>query len=187
MSVSKNIVVLSGSPRKGGNTDKLAAAFVEGVQSAGKNVTLFRVADMKIGGCLACNGCEKEGVMCVQKDDMLKILDALLCADALVFASPVYYFSVSAQIKLAIDRIYALSRICDKNGTQITIKRAALLMPCEDTWPETAAGAHEIVDRMCDYYKWENAGSIIVTGVLDPGEIDGRDELEKARELGRKI
>jgi len=187
MSVSKNIVVLSGSPRKGGNTDKLAAAFVEGAQSAGKNVTLFRVADMKIGGCLACNGCEQEGTMCVQKDDMLEILDALLLADAVVFASPVYYFSVSAQLKLAIDRLYALSRICEQSGKPITIKRAALLMPCEDTWVETAAGAAEIVDRMCDYYKWENAGSIIVTGVLSPGEIEDRIELEKARELGRGI
>jgi len=185
--MGNQIVVLSGSPRKGGNTDKMAEAFVEGAQAQGKSVALFRVADMKIGGCLGCDGCEQDGVMCVQKDDMLKILEALLSADTLVFASPVYYFSVSAQLKLAIDRIYALSRICGLKGREVPIKRAALIMPCEDETPDTAAGAVAMFERICDYYKWENCGAIIATQVLKPGEINGRIELDKARELGRGI
>lgn len=185
--MSKNIVVLSGSPRKGGNTDTLAAAFIEGAQTAGKNVTLFRVADMKIGGCLGCEGCEQKGVVCVQKDSMLEIFDALQNADALVLASPVYYFSVSAQLKLAIDRIYALRRICKNNGVKIPIKKAALLMPCADETIDTASGAIEMLKHMCAYYKWENGGAIIATGLHKPGDIDGRAELEEARELGRSI
>ena len=91
-----NIVLLSGSPRKGGNTDRLAAAFIEGAESAGKSVTLFRVADMKIGGCLGCGHCFEEKGVCVQKDDMVGILNALGKADTIVLASPVYYFSVTA-------------------------------------------------------------------------------------------
>jgi len=125
--MSNSIVLLSGSPRKGGNTDRLAAAFMEGAESAGKTITLFRVADMKIGGCLGCGHCFEEKGVCVQKDDMPEILDALRKADALVLASPVYYFGATAQIKLAIDRTYAL--LCEKTP----IKRAALLMTCGDS------------------------------------------------------
>jgi multimeric flavodoxin WrbA len=89
--MSENIVLLSGSPRKGGNTDRLAVAFIEGAESAGKKVTLFRVADMTIGGCLGCDHCFKEKGVCVQNDDMIMILNALRKADAIVFASPIYF------------------------------------------------------------------------------------------------
>jgi len=187
--VSKNIVLLSGSPRKGGNTDIMAQAFVEGARSAGKNVRLFRVADMKIGGCLGCDGCEREGISCIQKDDMHQVIEALLEAEALVLASPAYYFSVSAQLKLAIDRFYALSRICAKEKKEIPIKRAALLMPCQDPTTDTAGGAVAMLELMCDYhkFKWENCGAIIITDVNNPGDVAGHADLEKARELGRTL
>ena len=100
--MSKNIVLLSGSPRKGGSTDKLADAFIKGAESAGKSVALFRVADMAIGFCIGCSHCFDEKGVCILKDDMQTILDAIRKADALVFASPVYYCSVSAQLKLVL-------------------------------------------------------------------------------------
>ena len=90
--MSRNIVLLSGSPRKDGNTDKLASAFIEGAESSGKTVKTFRVADMKIGGCVGCKVCFKQGGVCVQKDDMTQIIDVLRKADTIVFASPVYFF-----------------------------------------------------------------------------------------------
>ena len=105
-----NIVILSGSPRKDANTDRLAAAFVRGAESSGNSVTLFRTADMSISGCTGCAYCIENPGTCVQEDDMTKILNALKKADALVLASPVYYWSVTAQLKLAIDRTYALLR-----------------------------------------------------------------------------
>ena len=179
--MSNNIVLLSGSPRKDGNTDRLAAAFVKGAESAGKNVTLFRVADMKIGGCRGCGHCFEEKGVCVQKDDMLGILNSLRKADALVLASPVYYFGVTAQIKLAIDRMYAL--ISEK----APIKRAALLMTCGDSSADAAEGAVIMYNRIRSYSKWEDAGVIIAAGLHKPDEIEGRCELEQAWNLGQEI
>ena len=179
--MSENIVLLSGAPRKDGNTERLAAAFMEGAESAGKTVTKFRVADMQIGGCRGCEHCMKEKGVCVQKDDMSAILDALKQADAVVLASPVYYFNISAQTKLAIDRTFALLWI------ETPIKRAALLMTSGDESPDVAEAAVAMLTRICDYSKWENAGAVIAGGLHIPGEIDGRAELESARALGREI
>jgi len=179
--MSKNIVVLSGSPRKEGNTERLAAAFIEGAKSVNKNVVVFRTADMKIGGCVGCEHCFREKGICVQKDDMPAILEALKTADALVFVSPVYYFDMTAQLKLAIDRTYALLSV----GTPI--KKAAFLITCGDNSEKAAEGAVVAYKNICSYSKWENMGVIIATGLHKPGEIEGRIELEKAKALGWEI
>jgi len=179
--MSKNIVVLSGSPRKEGNTERLVAVFIDGAKSADKNVIVFRTADMKIGGCTGCEHCIKEKGVCAQKDDMPTILEELKTADTLILASPVYYFDMTAQLKLAIDRTYALLSV----GTPI--KKAALLMTCGDNTVEAAEGAVVTYKSICAYSKWEDAGVVIATGLHNPGEIEGRDELVKAKMLGREI
>ena len=179
--MSKNIVVLSGSPRKHGNSERLAAAFVDGARSAGKNVVVFRAADMKIGGCTGCEHCFEEKGVCVQKDDMPPVLEALRAADAVVFVSPIYYFDMTAQLKLAIDRTFALLSV----GTPI--KKTAFLMTCGDSSENAAEGAVVTYNHIRAYSKWEDAGVIIATGLHKPGEIEGRIELEKARLLGAKM
>ena len=179
--MSRNIVILSGSPRKNGNTDKLVAAFVEGAESAGKSVKLFRTADMGIAGCLGCGHCHKNDGECVQKDDMPEILEALKVADTLVLASPVYYFSVTAQLKLAIDRTYALLR----RGTPR--ERIAMLLTCGNPDTSVAEGAIILMNWMCKISKSENAGVIVAGGLHDVDAIVGRPELEQARELGKSI
>ena len=179
--MSENIVILSGSPRKNGNTDKLVAAFVEGAKSAGKSTVLFRTADMEIGGCRGCNHCFEENGVCIQKDEMPQILDAIRKADTIVFASPVYYFNISAQLKLAIDRTYALL------SETTTIKRTALLMTCGDENAAVAEGAIAMYNRICDYSKWDDTGIVIATGLNGKDDIAGRGELEMAKALGRDI
>ena len=179
--MSKHIVVLSGSPRRNGNTDRLVAAFVDGAESAGKKVTLFHTADMDIAGCLGCNHCFEEKGVCVKKDDAQKILDALLEADAYVLASPIYFFSLTAQIRLAIDRTYALLSV------GMPAKRSALLVTCGDKRESAADGAVATYKGMCMHSGREDAGIIIVTGLHDPSDIEGRMELDKARALGREI
>jgi len=169
--MSKNIVILSGSPRKNGNSKKLVAKFKEGAESAGNTVTVFRTAHMKIGGCIGCEYCLKNEGKCSLKDDMTEILDALHKADAVVWASPIYYFSFTAQLKSAIDRMYPL--IND------SAKRTALLLTCAEETSDTAAGALAIYDRIVKYYEWDNAGIVIATGVEFMNDIDGRDELEQ--------
>jgi len=179
--MGKNIVVLSGSPRKDGNTDKLVDAFIKGAESVGKNVSLFRVADMKIGGCLGCGNCFTEKGTCVQKDDMIPILDALQKADTFVLASPVYFFGVTAQLKLAIDRTYALLRV-DR-----PIEKMALLLTCGSQNVRVAVGAITMYHNMCSFSKWEDAGVILATKLHAKDAIGERSELEDAAALGREI
>ncbi|MCL1941213.1 MAG: flavodoxin family protein [Synergistaceae bacterium] len=176
----KNIVILSGSPRKNATTDRLVASFIEGAESAGNAVSCFRVADMKIGGCKACRHCFEEQSVCDQQDDMLSIYKELKKADVLVLASPVYFYSVSAQLKLAIDRIYALV----KEG--MPIKRALLLVTCGDE-AEAAAATVLTFRQILKYFKWEEAGIVIAPGLDQPEDIDGREELEQAKKLGQSI
>ena len=179
--MGKNILVLTGSPRKGAATDILAAAFAEGAKEAGNTVTTVCAADLKINGCLGCNHCFKEKGLCVQKDDMSQIIDKLRKSDALVIASPVYFFGVSAQIKLAIDRTYALL----SEGTPV--KRAALLLTCGDTSAGAAKPSIAMFEAITCYQKWENAGVLVVPALHEPGDIKGRPELEQAKRLGVSI
>jgi multimeric flavodoxin WrbA len=179
--MSKNIVLLSGSPRKGGNTDKLAGAFVKGAESVGKSVVVFRVADMDIHGCMGCGHCMNEGNDCVQKDDMAQILGAIMKADALVFATPVYFFSATGQMKLAIDRIYALLR------KKMPVKRAALLMTCGAKLGDAGEGIVSMYNRILQFNGWDNAGVIMAPNLHGINDIDGRNELVTAGKLGREI
>ena len=179
--MSKNIVILTGSPRKKSSSARLAAEFTDGAKAAGHSVTLFRVAGMKINGCLGCDHCREEKGVCVQKDDMTQISDALANADALVLASPVYFWGVTSQLKQAIDRMYALLQKRNK------IKQAVLLMTCGDDTPKAAQPSIAMFREICDYLKWEVAGIIIVPGINTAEEIEGRSELKLINKMGEVI
>ena len=181
--MSKNIVVLTGSPRKKSSSARLAAAFTDGAKAGGHSVTMFRVAGMKIGGCLGCDHCieEKEKGVCVQKDDMQQISEALASADILVLASPVYFWGVTSQLKQVIDRMYALLQRSTK------IKQAALLMSCGDDSDSVAHPSIAMFREICSYLKWKEAGIIVAPGLNTADEIEGRPELEQAKKLGREI
>ena len=179
--MSNNIIILAGSPRKNGNTDRLAAAFSAGAKAAGKNVTLFRVANMDIAPCLSCNSCFKHPGICAQKDDMAEIVAAIVKADAIVFASPVYYFSVSAQLKTAIDRMYVLLKVTTP------VKKAALLLTCGATTNDAAEPSIAMFHHIASYQKWEEAGIVVAPGLHVPGEIDGYPELAAAEKIGQEI
>ncbi|MBQ4415089.1 MAG: flavodoxin family protein, partial [Methanomicrobium sp.] len=117
-----NILVLNGSPRKNGNTAAMVEAFKEGAESAGNAVTVMNVGRMKIAGCIACEYCHTKGNgVCAQKDDMVEVTAELKKAEMLVFAAPIYYFSLCGQIQCAIDRFYAL-------GEMKNIKKTAMLL-----------------------------------------------------------
>ena len=117
-----NIVVLSGSPRKGANTDTMVEAFAETAREGGHTVEVVRVASKKIGGCLGCQYCFAHEGTCVQKDDMVDVIESLKGADMAVFASPIYWFDITAQEKAAIDRLYAFG------ATGFPFTKTALLL-----------------------------------------------------------
>ena len=103
------IVVLNGSPRPKGNTAALIAAFREGAESAGHQVTVLQVGTMNIGGCKGCEYCHtKGGGACIQKDDMAQVYPALAESEMLLLASPVYYHGLTGQLQSVISRFYAV-------------------------------------------------------------------------------
>ena len=105
--MNKRILILAGSPRKNGNSAALCRAFAQGAEESGHHVETIFLRDKKIGYCLACYHCKKSGGICIIKDDMADILDKMNAADVLVMASPVYFYSVDAQMKALIDRTVA--------------------------------------------------------------------------------
>lgn len=125
-----NIIVLSGSVRKGGNTELLVQAFVDGAKK-NNNVEVISVADYKVNPCIGCNTCfDREGHECFQKDDMTKVYEKLKMADVLVIASPVYFYGVSAQLKALIDRLHTPMR------NEFKIKKLALILVGAAALPE---------------------------------------------------
>ena len=104
----KNVLIISSSPRKKGNTNALCEQFQKGAEAKGHHVDLVRIMENKIGFCLACDSCMKNGGKCIQKDDMAAILDLYSKADVLVLATPVYFYGISAQLKTFIDRMYPI-------------------------------------------------------------------------------
>ena len=181
--MGKKIIVLNGSPRKNGNTSALVKAFREGAESAGHTVTEFWLGGMKINGCRGfCAGGKNPESPCVQKDDMEQIYPAYKEADVVVLASPLYYWTISGQLKCAFDRLFAVAE-CDPSYTNPR-KESALLMAAEGN------GFEETVywyDRLMGHIGWKDCGKVLCGGVMAVGDIEGKPELEEARRLGASI
>ena len=181
--MGKKIIVLNGSPRKNGNTSALVKAFREGAESAGHSVTEFWLEGMKINGCRGCcAGGKNPESPCVQKDDMAQIYPAYKEADVVVLASPLYYWTISGQLKCAFDRLFAVAE-CDPGYTNPR-KESALLMAAEGN------GFEETVywyDRLMGHIGWKDCGKVLCGGVMAVGDIEGKPELEEARRLGASI
>ncbi len=100
------VIAFNGSPRRGGNTELLLAETVRGVQEHGSEVTVYHLDAMNLRACLGCGKCDAAG-LCVVKDDMERIRSEIRAADRIIVASPIFFFSVSAQTKMMIDRCQA--------------------------------------------------------------------------------
>ena len=113
----KKVLIISSSPRKGGNSEQLCAEFMRGAQVAGNEVEVIALRGKKMNFCLGCEVCQKNGGTCVHQDDVPAILDKILACDVLVLATPVYYYDFTAQMKTLIDRTFAkVSAIGDKEA-----------------------------------------------------------------------
>lgn len=182
--MSKNIVILNGSPRKTGNTSALVKAFTEGAESAGHTVTEFFLDGMNIHGCKGCfGGHSSKDCPCVQKDDMAQIYPAVKDCDVVVLASPLYYWTMSGQIRTAIDRLFALEE-GDGNLLRGNGRASALLMAAE------GHGFGDVVlyyDHLMEHLHWKNLGHVLAGGNMDVGDIQGKAELKEAFDLGKTI
>ena len=123
--MNKKVLIISSTPRKGGNSDKLCDAFAEGAKEAGNEVEKVRIADLKIGYCTGCYACQKTG-KCAIKDDARGVIDKMMATDVIVLASPVYFYSICAQLKALIDRTVVVY-------PNLTNKRFYYLLTMADT------------------------------------------------------
>lgn len=176
------ILVVHGSPRKGGNSEIMANAFIEGAESVGNEVRVARVGNAKINGCLACEYCFTHGGQCVQKDDMTKVYELLDWAEVVVYAFPLYYYSYPAQIKAFMDR-----QFCQIGGRKFPHNRVALLMPFEDKDITTADGLVKSFEIAMNYCKNEIIGIVLCNNTYEKGAVEGKPEIEKCRKLGASI
>ena len=175
-----NILILFGSPRKGGNTELLAEAFAKGA-SAQHHVEIVSVRDYKVNPCLGCNACFKANGICAQKDDMTIIYEKMSQADMLVIASPVYFYSISAQLKAIIDRCHNPIR------DSFHIKKMALLLVGAASLPELFDAILTEYNLCLKFFNIEDAGKVLVRGVKGKGDIKGTDALNEAYKLGLSI
>lgn len=177
----KKVIILSASPRKGGNSDLLCDQFMLGAKEEGHEVEKIFVCDMNIKYCIGCMACMHNGGRCVQKDDMEDIMKKMIAADIIVMATPIYFYTMNAQMKTLIDRccplymtmkdktFYFIMSAADKekNTTKYTMNTFQGFLDCLDN-PKIA-------------------GTISGLGATDVGDIKDHPAMQEAYEMGKNI
>ncbi len=181
--MSKKIVVITGSPRKNGNSFAMTESFIKAAEAKGHTVTRFDAAMMNIGGCHACETCYSTGKACTFDDDFNIIAPAILDADAVVFTMPVYWYSIPAQIKGVIDKIFSLV----VGGKDVAGKECALITCCEEHDISVMDGVRVPLERSAALLKWKMVGEVLVPGVLNVGAIAETDGCTQAAALAEKF
>ena len=184
--MSKKIIILNGSPRMKGNTAGLIDAFVQGAEQVGHTVKTFNLQKMNIHPCLGCLGGGKNpDSPCTQKDDMDQIYSVYEEADIVVLASPMYYWSITAQLKAAFDRLFA---VAEKDGDYRNQKKECImLMAAEGDTKDNFEPVEHYYHALLKHLEWKNAGEVYAGGVMKIGDIKGHPALEEARRLGLSI
>lgn len=179
--MSKHVLILSGSPRKGGNSDLLCDAFMRGAQEAGHQVEKIFIRSKKVAPCNACYYCTQSGGKCAIQDDMDEILDKMQAADVIVMASPVYFYSIDAQMKAVIDR-------CVARWTNIPNKEFYYIMTA-------AENSETVMDCTLECFRGFTAcldgavekGYIEGKGVYEAGKINGTPYMAQAYKMGNEV
>jgi multimeric flavodoxin WrbA len=177
--MSKKVLVLSASPRKGGNSDLLCDQFLLGAREAGHQAEMICLRDRKINHCIACDACQGNGGKCVHRDDMAEILDKMIRADVFVMATPVYFYTMNGQMKTLIDRTYA-------RYTKLGGKDLYFIMTA-------AVGQKALLERTLEGFrgfascldKAREKGVVYGTGAWKIGDIKGRPAMKQAYEMGK--
>ena len=178
--MSKNVLILSGSPRKGGNSDILCDEFMRGAQEGGHTVKKIFIREKKIGYCNACYACRESGV-CVLKDGMKDVLDKMAWADVIVMASPVYFYAIDAQMKAVIDRTLA-------QWTKLPNKEFYYIMTAADSEDEAFETSLACFRGFAVCLQGSREKGIIRGGgVYEAGAVKGTKYMQEAYEMGRNV
>lgn len=179
--MGKHVLILSGSPRKGGNSDLLCDRFAAGASDAGHTVEKIRIAEKDVHPCIACYHCSDSGGECVFRDDMADILQKMIDADVLVLASPVYFYSVDAQLKSVIDRTVA-------RWLEVKNKEFYYIVTMADNSDSSAQTTLACLRGYADCVEGAvEKGVIIGGGVYEKGEINAHAAMRQAYEMGKSV
>ena len=179
--MSKTVLVLSTSPRKGGNSDALAGAFVRGAQEAGHQVEKITLYDKTIGFCKGCLTCQNTQ-RCIIRDDADAITQKMLTADVIAFATPIYYYGMCGQMKTLLDRANPLF------PADYQFRDIYLLAAAAEADEHTVDGAVTGLQGWIDCFeKSRLAGTVFAGGVTAVGEIQGHPALQRAFDLGKTV
>lgn len=179
---SKNILMLSGGARSGGNSEALAAAFLSGAKNAGHETMLYNCAQMPMTSCMHCDLCWHNNSPCIMNDNFNELWPMLEKADMLVLASPLYWYNFSGHLKCALDRLYPYSSKHRKRD--LPIRETMLLMCGESHFPRSFAGAAESYRQILGLKGWKDRGRLFVTGVHDKGAMTNHKALAVAEKMG---
>lgn len=178
--MSKKVLVISASPRKGGNSDRLCDEFIRGARESGSETEKVFLHDRKIGYCTGCGVCNSTH-KCVQNDDMAEILDKMVNADVLVMATPVYFYTMDAQMKTLIDRTVP-------RYTEISDKDFYFIVTAADTdismLGRTIEGIRGFTEECLP--NAHEKGIIYGTGAWQIGEIKNSPAMRQAYEMGKQ-
>lgn len=177
----KKVLILTASARKGGNSERLALEFAQGAAEVGNEVETLRLFDHTIEFCRGCLVCQKTQ-QCIIRDDANAITQKMLHADVLVFATPVYYYSVSGQLKTMLDRANPLY------SSDYAFRDVYLLASAAENAPTAVEGTQKAVQGWVDCFgNARLAGVVFAGGVNEVGEISGHPALQKAYKAGRNV
>lgn len=176
----KKVLILSGSPRKNGNSDILCDEFAKGAKEAGHEVEKIRVAEKKIGYCRGCYACKETG-KCIIEDDMAEVLQKMIDADVIVLASPVYFYSIDAQLKALIDRTVA-------RWLEVKNKEFYYIVTAADGEREAAETTIACFRGYADCVEGaKEMGVIYGMGAYEKGEIKEMPAMQEAYDMGKEI
>lgn len=182
----KQILVITGSPRRKGNSDLLADAFIKGAQSVGNEVVKFETALKDLNNCQACDNCFKNNnLACIFKDDFNELAKEILKADVIVFSTPLYWSSYPSNMKNAIDKLYSFFI---GNKLDLLKNKKIILLAVGETKDEKGFDILlQTHKEILDYHKWIDAGQLIVPAVVAKGDILRTGALSKAEIMGKNI
>lgn len=179
--MSKNVLIISSSPRKNSNSEALSAAFAKGARDAGHNVREISLREKDIRFCKGCLACQKTGY-CVIKDDAAEIAKEMHDADVLAFATPVYYYEMSGQLKTMLDRANPLF------GSDYRFGEVYFLSAAADADEGTDSRAVSGIEGwIACFERARLAGTVFAGGVTEPGEVKDHPALESAYKMGLSV
>lgn len=177
----KNVVVITSSLRAGSNSDALAEVFARGARDAGHSVEVISLKEKTIAFCRGCLACQKT-CKCVVNDDAVAIADKICQADVVAFASPVYYYGLSGQLKTLLDRCNPLY------SREYAFRTVYLLASAAEDDPSTVEGSTRGLQGWVDCFeKASLAGTIFAGGVTEPGEVSQHPAMKAAYETGKTL